>query len=85
MNDFAAIPMPIPENRNEDNALDGQPLAQVTRDGVEYTLLGTAHVSRASVTAVRSLIQSGDFDAIAVELCDTRFRALRDREAWRNL
>ncbi len=65
--------------------LDGQPIARVTRDGVEYTLLGTAHVSRASVTAVRSLIATGDFDAIAVELCDTRFHALRDREAWRNL
>jgi pheromone shutdown-related protein TraB len=67
------------------DALDGQPLARVTRDGVEYTLLGTAHISRASVTAVRSLIATGDFDAIAVELCDTRFRALRDSEAWRNL
>jgi len=62
-----------------------QPVAHVTRDGVEYTLLGTAHVSRASVAAVRSLIEGGEFDAIAVELCDTRFRAMRDREAWRNL
>jgi len=62
-----------------------QPIARVTRDGVEYTLLGTAHVSRASVAAVRSLIENGDYDAIAIELCDTRYRALRDREAWRNL
>jgi len=62
-----------------------QPIAHITRDGVEYTLLGTAHVSRASVAAVRSLIEAGDFDAIAVELCETRFRAMRDREAWRNL
>ena len=62
-----------------------QPIVHLTRDGVEYTLLGTAHVSRASVAAVRSLIEGGDFDAIAVELCDTRFRAMRDREAWRNL
>lgn len=77
---------PSPEpNDDAPGALDGQPLARITRDGVEYTLLGTAHVSRASVTAVRSLIQTGDFDAIAVELCDTRYRALRDREAWRNL
>jgi len=39
-----------------------QPVARITRDGVEYTLLGTAHVSRASVAAVRSLIEAGDFD-----------------------
>jgi pheromone shutdown-related protein TraB len=62
-----------------------QPLARIVRDGVEYTLLGTAHVSRASVAAVRELIETEDFDAIAVELCDTRYQALRDREAWRNL
>jgi len=62
-----------------------QPIARVTRDGVEYTLLGTAHVSRASVAAVRSLIENGDYDAIAIELCDTSYSALRDREAWRNL
>jgi len=68
-----------------DAAHADQPLAHVLRDGVEYTLLGTAHVSRASVAAVQSLIDSGDYDAIAVELCDTRFRAMRDREAWRNL
>jgi pheromone shutdown-related protein TraB len=80
----AMTPSPEPQDDAQD-ALVGQPITRVTRDGVEYTLLGTAHVSRASVTAVRSLIQNGDFDAIAVELCDTRFRALRDREAWRNL
>jgi pheromone shutdown-related protein TraB len=66
-------------------AHEDQPLSRVARDGVEYTLLGTAHVSRASVAAVRSLIGGGGYDAIAIELCDTRYRALRDREAWRNL
>ena len=69
----------------ETGALASQPLARVTRDGVEYTLLGTAHVSRASVAAVREIIEQESFDAIAVELCDSRYRALRDREAWRNL
>ncbi|MEP6485355.1 MAG: TraB/GumN family protein [Rudaea sp.] len=67
------------------DVLEKQPIARITRDGVEYTLLGTAHVSRASVTAVRHLIETEHFDAIAIELCDTRFRALRDREGWRNL
>jgi len=75
MNDSASPVSPVTD----------QPLARITRDGVEYTLLGTAHVSRASVAAVQSLIESSDYDAIAVELCDTRFRAMRDREAWRNL
>ncbi|MEP6941208.1 MAG: TraB/GumN family protein [Rudaea sp.] len=67
------------------SVLADQPIAHVSRDGVDYTLLGTAHVSRASVAAVRELISTQEFDAIAVELCDTRYRALRDPESWRNL
>jgi pheromone shutdown-related protein TraB len=66
-------------------ALSEQPTARVTRDGVEYTLLGTAHVSRASVDAVRAAIRTGEYDAIAVELCESRYKAMHDPEAWRNL
>jgi pheromone shutdown-related protein TraB len=60
------------------SVLADQPIELIERDGVEYTLLGTAHVSRASVTAVRELIQTRTFDAIAVELCDSRYKALRN-------
>lgn len=55
-----------------------QPHVVVERDGVRYTLLGTAHVSRASVDAVREAIASGDFDAVAVELDEQRLRAISD-------
>ncbi|MBZ9567639.1 TraB/GumN family protein [Modicisalibacter tunisiensis] len=41
-----------------------------------YTLLGTAHVSRASADEVRELIDSGEFDAVAVELCPSRHQNL---------
>ena len=53
----------------------------VERDGVRYTLLGTAHVSRASVDAVRDAVQSGIFDAIAVELDPQRLQAMTDPDA----
>ena len=52
--------------------LDGQPIIELERDGVHYTLLGTAHVSRASIEAVIALIQQREFDAVAVELCEPR-------------
>ncbi len=58
-----------------------QPHAIVERDGVRYTLLGTAHVSRASVDAVRAAIDSGAFDSVAVELDEGRLRALSDPDA----
>ena len=41
-----------------DQALLDQPIKIVERDGVRYTLLGTAHISQASVNAVRALIAS---------------------------
>ncbi len=61
--------------------LAGQPTAIVERDGVRYTLLGTAHVSKASVDAVRAAIASGTYDTIAVELDPQRLQALTDPDA----
>lgn len=45
------------------------------------TLLGTAHVSRASADRVRELLESGEYDAVAVELCPSRYHALIDPDA----
>ena len=62
-----------------------QPMRTIRRDGVDYTLIGTAHVSRASAEAVRELSASGDFDAIAVELCQARYDALTAERKWTDL
>lgn len=53
-----------------------QPIAVVERDGVHYVLLGTAHVSLRSAEAVARLAAESGFDAIAVELDQSRKRAL---------
>lgn len=65
--------------------LAGQPVRIVERDGVRYTLLGTAHVSQASVQAVEQAIGSGQFDAVAVELDPQRLQALTDPDALARL
>jgi pheromone shutdown-related protein TraB len=62
-----------------------QPLRHVHRDGVAYTIIGTAHVSRASAEAVKGLAESGDYDAIAVELCQARYDALTAERKWTDL
>lgn len=64
-------------------ALDDQPVERVQRDGVEYVLLGTAHVSRSSVDAVNAMLAHETFDAVAVELCESRAQGMRDPEAFR--
>ena len=65
--------------------LAGQPTALVERDGVRYTLLGTAHVSKASVDAVRAAIASGAYDEIAVELDPQRLQGLTDPDSLARL
>jgi len=66
-------------------ALQGQPIERVQRDGVEYVVLGTAHVSRSSVDAVEALLAHEHFDAVAVELCDSRAQSMRDPEAFKQM
>ncbi|MDN3524778.1 TraB/GumN family protein [Halomonas sabkhae] len=46
-----------------------------------YTLLGTAHVSASSAAEVRDMIASGDYDAVAIELCDSRHQNLANPDA----
>lgn len=62
-----------------------QPIRTVSRDGVNYTLLGTAHVSRASVEAVVKMATGDEFDAIAVELCPARHQALTRKQQWQDM
>lgn len=62
-----------------------EPVRTVVRDGVRYTLLGTAHVSPASVRAVEKLAAEGNWDAVAVELCPTRLEALDGKKSWHDL
>ncbi|MXV11399.1 TraB/GumN family protein [Xanthomonas sp. LMG 8992] len=69
----------------DDALFDGQPYRIVERDGIRYTLLGTAHVSLASVAAVERAIGSGRFDAVAVELDPQRLQALTDPDALTKL
>lgn len=55
-----------------------EPQREVQVDSTHITLLGTAHVSRASAEQVRRLIEGGGYDAVAVELCRARFNAMVD-------
>lgn len=73
------------EQSRAEQPMEAQPTRQLQRDGVEYTLLGTAHVSRSSTEAVAQMARSGDFDVIAVELCAARLAALSGERDWKDL
>ena len=63
----------------------GQPVRLVHAGGIDYTLLGTAHVSVRSLQAVKTAIDSGRFDTIAVELDANRHRQLTEPDALHQL
>lgn len=57
------------------------PIEQVKIDDSLVTLLGTAHVSKSSAETVKSLLNSGEYDAVAVELCPARYNAILNPDA----
>jgi len=61
--------------------MNNQPIKQITFNDSQITLLGTAHVSKASADSVREMLESGDYQAVAVELCPARHSALVNPDA----
>ncbi|HEX5514164.1 MAG TPA: TraB/GumN family protein [Gammaproteobacteria bacterium] len=51
-------------------------LRRVRLGQTDFHLLGTAHVSRQSASDVQRELQSGRYDAVAIELCPSRHQAL---------
>ncbi len=47
-----------------------------TKNNKQIHLLGTAHISSESVREVENAVRSGHYDAIAVELCQSRYQAM---------
>ena len=60
---------------------DAEPLLIIEHGALRLTLLGTAHVSRASAEKVSELLAGGSYDAVAVELCPSRHNAIVNPDA----
>ncbi len=60
-------------------------VTQVSVDGREFYLVGTAHVSKDSVNDVRTTIKQVQPEAICVELCASRHKTLTQKDAWRKM
>ena len=58
-----------------------EPIETVQINKCSVTMLGTAHVSKASADKVQELIATGKYDAIAVELCPSRHKAIVNPDA----
>jgi pheromone shutdown-related protein TraB len=54
------------------------PHARVRLGNTQFTILGTAHVSKVSAEEVKQLIETGVYDAVAVEVCKSRYQAMTE-------
>ncbi|MBW2264636.1 MAG: TraB/GumN family protein [Deltaproteobacteria bacterium] len=57
----------------------------LTFEDKEITLIGTAHVSRESAELVTRVIEEDRPDTVCIELCESRFQALTEKNRWRNM
>jgi pheromone shutdown-related protein TraB len=53
-------------------------------EGREIILIGTAHISKASVEEVKALIEAEKPDTVCIELCQARYQAMTDANRWKN-
>ncbi len=53
-------------------------------EGKDVILVGTAHVSRESVELVQRVISAEKPETVCVELCQSRYHALRQKERWQD-
>ncbi|MEW5735811.1 MAG: TraB/GumN family protein [Thermodesulfobacteriota bacterium] len=67
------------------NAADAPDVHRLRRGGREVIIVGTAHVSRASAETVTRIIEAEKPDTVCIELCDSRYQAMMNPEAFRNM
>jgi pheromone shutdown-related protein TraB len=68
--------MPMINNSNMVHHLD--------LEGKDIILVGTAHVSKESVQLVKMTIEAEKPDTVCVELCPSRYQAIRQKERWQD-
>lgn len=56
----------------------------LTFEDKEITLIGTAHVSRESADLVVKVIEEEKPDTVCVELCESRYKAIKQKNRWQN-
>jgi pheromone shutdown-related protein TraB len=64
---------------------DSRNVHRLNYEDKEILLLGTAHVSRDSVEEVQRVIEEERPDTVCVELCESRYQSLKDKNAWQNM
>lgn len=60
-------------------------VSELKINGKEITLIGTAHISERSAQEVREIIEREQPDTVCVELCQSRYESIVNRDKWKNM
>lgn len=58
---------------------------EVTIAGKRIILIGTAHISQNSIDEVEEVIRDIKPDTVCVELCQSRYESIRNKDQWKNM
>ena len=64
---------------------DSNMIHHLVFEGKEVLLIGTAHVSRESTELVKRVIEEERPDTVCVELCESRYQTIRQKDKWQNM
>ncbi|TFG37898.1 MAG: TraB/GumN family protein [Syntrophobacterales bacterium] len=65
--------------------IEGENIHRLTVEGREIILVGTAHVSKESAELVERIIEDENPEAVCVELCKSRYDAIRQKANWEEM
>jgi pheromone shutdown-related protein TraB len=68
-----------------DSKPDSETITRLQIADREFILVGTAHVSKASVDEVREVILEEEPERVCIEIDETRYNSLTKKQHWQNL
>jgi len=57
----------------------------INKNGREFIIVGTAHISRQSADLVKEVITNEKPDTVCIELDEKRYKALLEKKRWESL
>ena len=69
----------------ENKLIEHENITRLKVGGKNVALIGTAHVSQESADLVKEVIDTEKPDAVCVELCENRYKSMKDRDNWRKM
>ena len=73
------------EDKVDNNRNYTEDVQIVNRNGREFIIVGTAHISRQSANLVKEVIENERPDTVCVELDEKRYKSLSEKKRWESL